>query len=232
MAGRLALIPARGGSKRVPGKNIRDFCGKPILSYSIRAALDSGLFEEVMVSTDSEAVMDAALRYGASVPFLRSAKNSDDFATTADVIKEVLTEYRKRGKTFDSYCCIYSTAPFVTGEKLREAYRILEENKADFLTPVYAMTQPALRSFVFEEGLLKKKWPEYQNVRTQDLPKLYLDCGQFYIGNDKIFTVPYTERNMTGMVLPAEEVQDIDTEEDWIIAEEKYRKMAGLSKGE
>lgn len=225
MAGRLAMIPARGGSKRIPGKNMKIFCGKPILAYSIEAAISSGLFEEVMVSTDSEEIREVALAAGAKVPFMRSAETSGDYATTADVIKEVLTEYKKRGRSFDSYCCIYSTAPFVTGEKLREAYRIMEKNRADFLTPVYAVTEPVLRSFVFDGDRIGKKWPEYQNVRTQDLPKLYLDCGQFYIGNDNIFTVPYEERNMVGMVMPPEEVQDIDTEEDWRIAEEKYKKL-------
>lgn len=225
----LAIITARGGSKRIPGKNIKPFCGRPIISYSITAALESGLFDEVMVSTDSAEIRDLAVSYGASCPFMRTEENSGDFATTADVIKEVLTEYERLGRKFERYCVIYPTAPFITAERLREAFRILEDAGADFLTPVAAFSQPVFRGFVIEpDGQLKKKWPEYQNVRTQDLPKLYYDCGEFYIGSaEKIFTVPYEERNMVAMVLPEEEVQDIDTPSDWLTAEEKYRKLFG-----
>ena len=224
----VAIITARGGSKRIPRKNIRDFCGSPIIKYPIRAAVESGVFDEVMVSTDDEEIKNVAESYGAACPFMRDQENANDFATTVDVIKEVLTKYQKAGRVFSHYCVIYPTAPFVTAQKLRRAFDILEENHADFLTPVARYDYPVQRCFVIENGVLKKKWPEYQNVRTQDLEPLYYDAGQFYIGDaEKIFTTPYEKRNMTAMVLDSAEVQDIDTFEDWAIAEKKYQEMIG-----
>lgn len=222
----IAIITARGGSKRIPRKNIKEFCGKPIISYSIEAALNSGIFDEVMVSTEDNEIAEIAGRYGATVPFMRSSQTSDDHSTTADVIREVLLEYRKRGVEFDFYCCIYPTAPFLTGSFLAKAKETMELAKADFLTPVAKLPYPAQRCFILEEGKLKKKWPEYQNVRTQDLEPLYYDCGQFYMGKpDAFLTVPYNERNMTGIVVPDERVQDIDTINDWEIAEKKYLEL-------
>lgn len=222
----VAIITARGGSKRIHKKNIRDFCGKPIIAYSIDAAIKSGLFDEVMVSTDDEEIACIALSYGAKVPFYRSKETAGDYSTTADVIKEVLLEYKKRGHAFDFYCCIYPTAPFLTAEILKTSKEKMMEAEADFLTPVARLPYPAQRCFVMKDGKLSKKWPEYQNVRTQDLEPLYYDCGQFYMGKaDKIFTVPYEERKMTGIVIPDERVQDIDTPEDWKMAEEKYMMM-------
>lgn len=223
----VAIITARGGSKRIPGKNIKEFCGKPIIAYSLEAALNCKEFDEVMVSTDSPEIAAVAREYGAAVPFMRSQETSNDYATTVDVIKEVLTEYKKIGKSFDQYCVLYATAPFVTSNKLEKAFEILKINKADFLTPVVKIEEPVFRSFYIDEKQkLKKRWPEYQNVRTQDLPTLYLDCGQFYIGDaKKVFYVPYEERNMVAMIIPSEEEQDIDTIEDWEIAERKFRKM-------
>ena len=222
----VAIITARGGSKRIPRKNIKEFCGEPIIKYPIRAAIESGVFDEVMVSTDDEEIKELAESYDASCPFMRDEANSNDYATTVDVIKEVLTKYKEAGRNFTHYCVIYPTAPFVTAEKLRMAFQILEENHADFLTPVARYDYPVQRCFVIEDGALKKKWPEYQNVRTQDLEPLYYDAGQFYIGDsEKIFTTRYEDRNMTAMVLDAKEVQDIDTLEDWEIAERKFREM-------
>lgn len=222
----VAIITARGGSKRIPRKNIKEFCGEPIIKYPIRAAIESRVFDEVMVSTDDEEIMEIAKSCGASCPFMRDAKNANDFATTVDVIKEVLAKYKKCGRIFTHYCVIYPTAVFVTAEKLQRAFQILEENHADFLTPVVRYNYPVQRCFVIENGALKKKWPEYQNVRTQDLECLYYDAGQFYIGDsEKIFTTRYEDRNMTAMVLNATEVQDIDTLEDWVIAEQKFQEM-------
>ncbi len=222
----VAIITARGGSKRIPRKNIKEFCGAPIIKYPIRAAIESGMFDEVMVSTDDEEIREIAELCGASCPFMRDAENANDFATTVDVIKEVLTKYKEMGHIFTHYCVIYPTSPFVTAEKLRTAFQILEENRADFLTPVVRYDYPVQRCFVIKNGALKKKWPEYQNVRTQDLEQLYYDAGQFYIGDsEKIFTTRYEDRNMTAMVLEATEVQDIDTLEDWKLAEQKFREM-------
>ena len=127
--GNICIIPARGGSKRIPKKNIKEFLGKPIIAYSIKAALDSGLFDEVMVSTDDVEIADIAKKFGAKVPFMRSAKNSDDFATTFDVIEEVIQVYKTQGKRFENICCIYSCAPFITSEILLKAYDLLIQKK-------------------------------------------------------------------------------------------------------
>ncbi len=225
----LAIIPARGGSKRIPKKNIKDFCGKPIIAYSIQAALSSGIFDEVMVSTDSEEIKVIAEQYGASVPFLRSKSASNDFATTAEVIEEVISSYEKKGKRFDSFACIYPTAPFITGERLAEAAEWL--NEADAVLSVVKFSFPPQRAFVIKDGNVAYQYPQYEKTRSQDLEPLYHDCGQFYICNVDCFlnhhslvlpaTRPY--------ILPEEEVQDIDTMSDWEIAEAKYK---ALHKGE
>lgn len=222
----LAIITARGNSKRIPHKNIREFCGKPIISYSIQAAKESGLFEEVMVSTDSEEIAKISREYGAEIPFMRSAKNSDDYATTADVIMEVVEEYRKRGREYDYVCCIYPTAPFVTGEKLKNAFEALKEKNGNKLIPVVNFSFPPQRGFrITEKGLIERLDEKLYFSRSQDLETYYHDCGQFYFYKteellktggkiwDKV--IPY--------VLSELEVQDIDTIEDWKMAEIKYQ---------
>ena len=178
----IAIITARGGSKRIPKKNIKEFCGKPIIAYSIRAALDSGIFDEVMVSTDSEEIAEIARAYGAKVPFMRSAKTSDDFATTADVLMEVLERYQEMDRTFDVMSCIYPTAPFVTPQKLQRAYDTLTKEQAVMAMPVVAFSYPPQRSYVLNGNMLEMKWKENYNKRSQDLEKMYHDAGQFYIG--------------------------------------------------
>ena len=223
----VAIITARGGSKRIPGKNIRDFLGKPIIAYSIEAALESGIFEEVMVSTDSGEIAEVARRYGANVPFMRSAATSDDFATTKDVLGEVLDNYRSAGREFDYMCCIYPTAPFVTPAKLKVAMKLMESGDYDEVTPVVPFSFPPQRSFVINEGRLIWKWPEFSTARSQDLEKFYHDAGQFYIfrvstfSNGKEGAVPVK----VPFILPETEVQDIDNYDDWEIAEIKYRAM-------
>lgn len=227
---RIAIITARGGSKRIPGKNIKDFCGKPIIAYSIEAALGSGLFEEVMVSTDSREIAEIAKRYGASVPFMRSEETSDDYATTADVLLEVIGKYKEMGREFDYMCCIYPTAPFVTPEDLREAMDILETKHPIQVMPVVAFSYPPQRSFVTDgNGNLKYKYEEYMRTRSQDLEKWYHDAGQFYIFD----TEKYLElngvikENVMPVFVSELKVQDIDNEDDWKIAELKYRLMTG-----
>ena len=150
----IAVITARGGSKRIPGKNKKEFLGKPIICYSIEAALESGLFEEVMVSTDDEEIAEIAKKTGASVPFMRSAKTSDDYATTDDVLMEVLEEYEKMGRDFAYMACIYPTAPFVTAEKLEEAFRLLKENNASGVMPVVRFSFPPQRGMAVKNGRL------------------------------------------------------------------------------
>ena len=224
---RLAIITARGGSKRIPKKNIREFCGKPILAYSIEAALESGLFDHVMVSTDSEEIAEIARKYGAEVPFFRSETTSGDFATTNDVLAEVLEEYEKRGMHFDVACCIYPTAPFVTTEKLKTAVAQLESSDADTLIPVVSFSYPPQRAMVVENERLVFKYPEYLDSRSQDLQSHYHDVGQFYVFRTDRFAV--NKKLMVGDILPfivsELEVQDIDNLTDWKIAEMKYRLM-------
>lgn len=223
----IAIIPARGGSTRVPGKNIRAFFGRPVIEYSIEAALKSGVFDEVMVSTDSEEIAEIARKAGAKVPFMRSAKNSDSYATTRAVLIEVLEEYEKRGMTFDSMACIYPCAIFITPEKLKTAYNLMQDTPdANAVTPVVAYSYPPQRSMVVKDGFLTYAYPEFINTRTQDLDTIYHDCGQFYF-----WKVDDYVNNTTGIwntvpyVMPEEETQDVDTESDFRIAEMKYSAM-------
>ena len=225
----LAIITARGGSKRIPKKNIKEFCGKPIIAYSIEAALKSGAFDEVMVSTDSEEIKAVAERYGAKVPFMRSESTSNDFATTADVLEEVLKQYQSQGRYFDSFACIYPTAPFVTAERLTEAVQLLDD--ADAVISVVRFSFPPQRAFVVRDGNVAFQYPEFERARSQDLEPIYHDCGQFYMCKSDMFLekhsliLPKTK----AYELPDEEVQDIDTMSDWEIAEAKYKV---LHKGE
>lgn len=220
----VAIITARGGSKRIPKKNIRDFCGKPIISYSISAALESRLFDEVMVSTDSEEIAEIALRYGAKVPFMRSEEMSNDYASTSEVILEVLEEYRAFGKSFDIFACIYPTAVFLTAPKLRRAAKILTFFNADSVVPVVKYSYPPQRAFVLYDGFVRYQHPEFINSRSQDLEPLYHDCGQFYFCRTDAFLKKksvVTDKSMA-YILREEEVQDIDMVSDWNVAEAKY----------
>lgn len=222
----LAIITARGGSKRIPRKNIRPFLGKPILLYSIEAALASGAFDEVMVSTEDPEIAQLALDAGAKVPFFRSAQNANDYASTDDVIREVLEAYQALGRHFDTFCCIYPTAPFVTAGKLQTAMEMLKD--AESVIPVVPFSYPVQRCLsINEAGHVGYKWPEYATARSQDLEKLYHDCGQFYACRTEAFFRENTTDTpgMVPLILPELEVQDIDTLEDWAIAEVKYQKM-------
>lgn len=223
----IAIITARGGSKRISRKNIKEFCGKPMIAYSIEAALASGVFEEVMVSTEDEEIAEIAKQYGAKVPFMRSHKNADDFSTTADVLDEVLTTYEKRESIFSYACCIYPTAPFVTGEKLRSAMEMLKESEVDSVIPVTAFSFPPMRGMYVEKEKLRYAFPEYQMKRSQDIPPMYHDCGQFYCFRVQEFlkSKSLTGANTKAMILPEMEVQDIDGEQDWKLAELKYQLM-------
>lgn len=228
----VAIITARGGSKRIPRKNINLFNGKPIIAYSIEAALQSGIFNEVMVSTDDEEIAQTSKKYGAVVPFLRSSKTSDDYATTADVLKEVLHSYKQQGEEFEYACCIYPTAPFVTASKLIDAFQRLEHNGADSILPVTRFSFPIWRSFKMEEGRVSYNWPEFAPKRSQDLPPSFHDCGQFYFFKTSVFleTGKIITENTIGLEVPESEVQDIDNEEDWKIAEIKYNFLSQKEK--
>lgn len=228
----IAIITARGGSKRIPKKNIRPFFGKPIIAYSIEAALKSGIFDEVMVSTDSEEIADVAIKYGAKVPFLRSSVNSTDLAITVDVLKEVLLEYKKNGKEFDYFCCLYPTVPFVTKERLMGAMKILKEEGVDTVYSVTPFGYPIQRALkVINDGTIEMIWPENMKSRSQDLMPAYHDCGQFYFHRTKSFlnakgvTASFGVGKAKPVIIPETESQDIDTEEDWNMAEIKYKLL-------
>lgn len=221
----IAVITARGGSKRIPRKNIRPFCGKPIIAYSIEAALASGLFREVMVSTEDMEIAEIARQYGAAVPFMRSPKTSDDYATTRDVLAEVLSDYKTNGMQFDYLCCLYPTAPFVTPQKLQDSFATLQEQKADALVPIVRFDFPIQRALRVENGRLRFVDPEHAKTRSQDLEPRYHDCGQFYWYVASVLAnAPETlAKNTTYFEIPDSEVRDIDTPEDWKIAEALYR---------
>jgi len=223
----IAIITARGGSKRIPRKNIKDFCGKPIIEYSIKAALESGVFDEVMVSTDDEEIAEISMKAGAVVPFFRSSNTSDDYSTTADVLMEVLKEYIKMGKTFDYAACIYPTAPFVTAQKLRDGIRILKEKDGIMLMPVVRFHFPPQRSLIINDGKVEYKWPQYRTTRSQDLEEMYYECGQYYFYNvDKYLEKKgQISEGIIPIIVSEMEAQDIDNEEDWRIAEFKYTIM-------
>lgn len=224
---RLAIITARGGSKRIPRKNIKEFNGEPIIAYSIRAAIESGLFDTVMVSTEDKEIAEISKRYDAEIPFYRSEYTAGDHATTNDVLLEVLEEYERRGQNYDVAACLYPTAPFVTADKLRDGMRQLETSDADTLIPVVAFSYPPQRAMVVEHDRLVFKYPEYLDSRSQDLQPHYHDVGQFYLFRTEAFR--RNRRLMVGNILPyivsELEVQDIDNETDWKLAEIKYGMM-------
>ena len=220
----IAIITARGGSKRIPRKNIRLFLGKPIIAYSIQAALEAKIFDEIMVSSDDQEIAEVGKEYGANIPFMRSPKTSDDYATTSDVIKEVLECYREKGEQFGYTCCIYPTAPFVTKERLTSAFELLVRLGADSVIPVTKFSFPIWRSFKMNGNKISYNWPDFAPKRSQDLPPAYHDCGQFYFlkCHEFLKTGKLVTDNTIGLEVPESEVQDIDIEEDWKIAEIKY----------
>lgn len=223
----IAIITARGGSKRIPAKNIKDFLGKPIICYSIEAAISSGIFDEIMVSTDDEKIAGIAKKAGASVPFMRSDKTSDDFATTDDVLMEVLDTYEKNGQTFDYMACIYPTAPFVTADKLKSAMELLKDKDASGVMPVVSFSFPPQRGMSINDGKLAYCYPENAMKRSQDLETMYHDCGQFYCYNVERYRACRGDLpdGYVPIIVPEMEVQDIDNPSDWKLAEMKYKMM-------
>ncbi|MGW1455558.1 pseudaminic acid cytidylyltransferase [Salegentibacter agarivorans] len=224
----LAIIPARGGSKRIPKKNIKEFLGKPIIGYSIEAAIKSELFDEVMVSTEDEDIAKIAKNYGANVPFFRSEKNADDQATTLDVLLEVLNKYKKGNKEFEIICCIYPCAPLLNSAKLVQAFSIMQKKNLDGIFPVIPFSFPVQKAIKIENSNISYLSPQYSKFRTQDLEKTFHDAGQFYFAKrDKIIDSGNIFDNMGVIELSLMEGQDIDTIEDWKLAELKYQLMYG-----
>lgn len=221
----LCVIPARGGSKRISRKNVKDFLGKPIIAYSIEAAQQTGLFDDIMVSTDDEEIARTSENYGACIPFLRSQENANDHAGLADVLVEVMTTYKNNNKVFDNICCILPTAPLTTPLRIKEAYHLLIHGNWDSVVPVVEFSYPIFRALEYgEKERIKMIWPEYLYSRSQDLKPAYHDSGSFYwvkwdafLSERKFFCT-----NGTGIVVSELEVQDIDTMTDWKMAELKY----------
>ena len=218
----LAIITARGGSKRIPQKNIKHFMGKPMLAYAVEAALNAGIFDEVMVSTDDLQIANIAKQCNAKVPFMRSQETSNDFATTHDVLVEVMDSYKSIGQEFDNICCIYPCVPFLTPDILKDAFGKFLQSKADRLTPVVKYSFPIQRAFVInEDGFLAFREPENQSTRSQDLQPTYHDVGMFYFyKSDRLNSNKISSYEMDERV-----VQDIDTMDDWKMAEMKYKVM-------
>lgn len=220
----IAIITARGGSKRIPRKNIKEFMGKPMLAWAIEAALNSEIFDEVMVSTDDDEIAQIAIKYGAKVPFMRSEATSNDFATTADVLAEVEQEYKKRGQVFDNISCIYPCVPFLTGEILKQAYEVFINSDMSALIPVVKFSYPIQRAFKINEGgALEYNQPQYSLARSQDLEPMYHDVGMFYFYSKN----PAKKQGNIPYIMDESAVQDIDTMEDWKMAELKYKVMYG-----
>jgi len=226
----LAIIPARGGSKRIPRKNIRDFRGRPMLVRSIEVALASDAFDTVMVSTDNHEIAELAQTAGAEVPFMRSAETSDNHATTSAVLLEVLEGYARSGRHPSLACCLYATAPMVTAADLLHGRDRLLDGEADVMMPVTAFSYPIWRSLRRDRhGRIALNFPDHLNARSQDLPAAYHDAAQWYWFRTTAFLREQVLMgpNTGSVVLPGWRVQDIDTEEDWIEAERKHEQLVG-----
>jgi len=225
---RVAIIPARGGSKRIPRKNIKDFCGQPMISYSIHAASASGLFDRIIVSTDDEEIAQIARTFDAEVPFMRPKSLSDDHTPTIPVIAHAIEELQNLGHTIEAVCCIYATAPFIRADDISRAYASLTEYRKQYAFPVTTFPFPIFRSVTRdEEGNIEMLWPEHFATRSQDLVETYHDAGQFYWGTPDAWLsgTPIFSKAATTIVLPRHIVQDIDTPEDWERAEYMYRAL-------
>lgn len=224
----VAVIPARGGSKRIPRKNIKDFCGKPMIAWSIEAALKSNCFDAVVVSTDDEEIADVSVSYGASVPFLRPASLSDDYTPTIPVIQHAIQFIQESSVDIDYVCCLYATAPFVSADDLSSGLDLIQKNRCDYAFTVTSYAFPIQRAIKLNAGGgIEMFQPDQFNARSQDLEEAFHDAGQFYWGatsswleGKKIFSP-----NSRPLLLPRHRVQDIDSMEDWVRAELMFRSQ-------
>jgi pseudaminic acid cytidylyltransferase len=224
----IAIIPARGGSKRIPRKNIKEFHGKPMIAYSIEAALESKCFDKIIVSTDDAEIADVAIKYGAAVPFIRPADIADDYATTLDVIKHAIefTELQEWG--VKNVCCIYATAPFLTSAFIQRGFVELTSNCIDYAFSATSFPFPIQRALKLNDAQCVEMFqPEHLNTRSQDLEEAYHDAGQFYWGTAGAFIAKKAifGTRSKAVLLPRKRVQDIDTPEDWDLAEALYRAI-------
>lgn len=229
----IAIIPARGGSKRIPRKNIKPFHGKPMIAYSIDAAIASGCFDKVIVSTDDQHIADVAKQYGAEVPFLRPANIADDYATTMDVMAHAIQWCQDAGFNIEAVCCLYATAPFVQADDLKAGYQLLNTENVQFAFSATSFPFPIQRAIKLDaNGAVSMFSPEQEQVRSQDLEEAYHDAGQFYWGKASAFLnkLSIFSPHSKAVLLPRHRVQDIDTHEDWDIAESLFSALTLANK--
>jgi len=225
---KLCVIPARGGSKRIPKKNIRDFCGKPVIAYSIEAALTANCFDKVIVSTDDEEIAEVAKQYGAEVPFIRPQELADDFTGTSDVVKHAIQWYQDSARSVSFTCCIYATAPFIMPAYIRQGYKNLKTSSKSYAFTITSFPFPVQRALrINNANEIEAIYPENIFMRSQDLEEAYHDAGQFYWGRSEAFMnneVIFSAESIP-VILPRHLVQDIDTLEDWHKAEFMYKSL-------
>lgn len=225
---KIAVIPARGGSKRIPRKNIRLFCGKPVMAYSIAAAQEADLFDQIVVSTDDEEIASVARASGATTPFLRPREMADDFTGTNAVVRHAIAWFNGQGHDITHACCIYATAPLIQARFIREGYDTIARSDAAFAFSVTSYAFPVQRALrLTTGGRVDALYPEHRTTRSQDLEAAYHDAGQFYWGTASAFLedLPLFSPRSIGVVLPRFLVQDIDTLEDWEQAEFMYQAV-------
>lgn len=225
---KLAIIPARGGSKRIPRKNIKPFCGKPMIAWSIEAAQESGCFDRVIVSTDDAEIAEVARQYGAEVPFMRPLELSDDHTGTIPVIRHAIETINSQGRAVEQACCLYATAPFIRAEDLRRGLELLQGSGGNYAFSVTSYAFPIQRAIrLTPEGRVEMFNPEHFSTRSQDLEEAYHDAGQFYWGRAEAWLqgqMIFSPASLPVM-LPRHRVQDIDTPEDWVRAEWMFKAM-------
>jgi N-acylneuraminate cytidylyltransferase len=221
----VAIIPARGGSKRIPAKNVRPFLGRPLIAYSIAAAREGRLFDRILVSTDSEEIARVATELGAEAPFRRPAELSDDYTPTDPVLQHALRWLEAAGTPADYFCCIYATAPFVRAEDIRRGFQLLRDTGAATAFSVTSFAYPIFRALrIVPDGRVEMFWPENFAKRSQDLPEAFHDAGQFYWADTKRYWEEgrLFSSNAVPVILPRHLVQDLDTPEDWEVAERLF----------
>ncbi|WP_334120285.1 pseudaminic acid cytidylyltransferase [Limnobacter sp.] len=225
---KVAIIPARGGSKRIPGKNVKPFCGKPMIAWSIQAALQSGCFDRVLVSTDSHEIASCAEGLGAEIPFIRPAHLSDDHTPTIPVVQHAINFLLEQGAQVQQVCCVYATAPFIQVNDLQQALNQLQATQADYVFSATTFTFPIQRAIRLDKaGCVAMFYPEHASTRSQDLEEAFHDAGQFYWGTTEAWLEgrPIFGAESGLYLLPRSRVQDIDTPEDWVRAELMFRAL-------
>jgi len=232
---RVAIIPARGGSKRIPRKNIKVFCGKPMIAWSIEAAKASGCFDKIIISTDDQDIAEVAQQWGAEVPFMRPDHLSDDYTGTLPVIRHAVEWLQSNGHAVDYACCLYATAPFVSAEDLQAGAKVIRETNASYAFSVTSYAFPIQRAIrITEGGRVSMFNPEHFQTRSQDLEEAWHDAGQFYWGTAQAWLEeqPIFSEQAVPVKLPRHRVQDIDTAEDWARAEWLFKAMLAQAKSE